>query len=124
VKVLPTFDHHNILAEDKITACDMKNTPLHKGELDVAVFSLSLMSANWADYVKEARRCLTNGGYIMIAETTRSLSAHGSLYNNEEGRLYELKDILKREGFEIYSDEQRGQFTFIEATELTNQPRN
>jgi superfamily II DNA or RNA helicase len=113
-----SFDHHNILAEDRITACDMKKTGLKNGELDVAVLSLSLMSINWIDYIKEARRCLTDKGYLIIAETTRSLDAHGSLYGNSEGRLYRLKDVLREEGFEILAEEQRGDFTFIEATKI------
>jgi hypothetical protein len=103
------------LNEEKITACDMKNTPLRDGELDVAVFSISQMGVNWSDYVKEAKRCLADNGYLMIAETTRSLSYSGSLYGNEEGRLYQLKNELEKEGFELLSEEQRGDFTFIEA---------
>jgi hypothetical protein len=82
------------------------------------VLSLSLMSINWIDYIKEARRCLTDKGYLIIAETTRSLDAHGSLYGNSEGRLYRLKDVLREEGFEILAEEQRGDFTFIEATKI------
>jgi len=115
-----SFDHHNILNE-KIIACDMKYTPLNDGGLDVAVFSLSLMGINWIDYIREARRCLTDGGYLIIPETTRSLHLRGSLYSNEEGRLYELRDILKREGFQIKSDEPRGKFIFILAHKLSFQ---
>lgn len=76
--------------------------------------SLSLMGTNWTDYIKEARRVLIDRGYLFIAEVTRSLSAKGSLFNNEEGRLYELRDILKRERFD-FTEEQRGRFTFIDA---------
>jgi hypothetical protein len=42
------------------------------------------------------------------AETTKSL----------KGRLSNLRDAIKEQGFEIYSDEERGDFTFIEAREL------
>jgi hypothetical protein len=35
-----------------------------------------------------------------------------------KGRLSKLRDVIKAEGFETYSDEQRGDFTFIEAREL------
>jgi len=34
------------------------------------------------------------------------------------GRLSRLRDVIKENGFEIYNDEQRGDFTFIEAREL------
>jgi hypothetical protein len=30
-------------------------------------------------------------------------------------RLSKLRDVLKEQGFEIYSDEEKGDFTFIEA---------
>jgi hypothetical protein len=43
----------------------------------------------------------------MIAQTSREL--------NEGERLHSLRDIIRKEGFEIYSEEQRGDFTFIEA---------
>jgi hypothetical protein len=45
---------------------------------------------------------------LFIAETTKSLS----------GRLSRLREIIKERGFEIYSDEERGDFTFIEARKL------
>jgi hypothetical protein len=35
-----------------------------------------------------------------------------------KGRLSNLRQIVKEQGFEIYSDEERGDFTFIEAREL------
>ena len=85
----------------------MRDTGLDNEALDVVVFSLSLMSINWSDYIKEAKRCLTTHGHLLIAETTSSLQ------NNR--RLPTLRDVLKTEDFEIYSDEQRGDFTFIEA---------
>jgi hypothetical protein len=54
-----SFDHNNIL-NDKIIACDIKDGSkyIEDGELDIAVFSLSLMGRNWRDYIAEANRCL------------------------------------------------------------------
>jgi hypothetical protein len=54
-----SFDHNNIL-NDKIIACDIKDVSkyIEDGELDIAVFSLSLMGRNWRDYIAEANRCL------------------------------------------------------------------
>jgi hypothetical protein len=115
-----SFDHHNILNEEKITVCDMKSTPLQDGELDVAVFSISLMGLNWSLYIGEAKRCLADKGYLIIAETSRSLSNSGSLYGNEEGRLHELIKVLDKEGFEILSEDLRGDFTFMIAIKRTN----
>jgi hypothetical protein len=101
-----SFDH--VAINDKVTVCDMKNTGLADDILDVAVFSLSLMGKNWTDYIIEAKRCLATNGYLLIAETTKSL----------KGRLSKLRDVLREQGFEIYTYEERGDFTVIEAREL------
>jgi 16S rRNA G1207 methylase RsmC len=66
------------------------------------------MGRNWSDYIIEAKRCLTTNGYLLIVETTKSLRT----------RLANLRDILRQQGFEIYNDEERGEFTFIEAREI------
>ena len=78
---------------------------IKKGGLDVALFSLSLMGKNWEDYLKEASRCLNENGLLFISETTKSLSK----------RLENLRDEIKKLGFEIYKDREMGVFTFIEA---------
>lgn len=118
-KMLPSnkvysFDHSKILG-DSIIECDMSNTDLEDKEIDVAVFSLSLMGLNWIDYIKEARRVLTDQGHILIATTNRELDEHGTLYKEEKGRLYELRQILQREGFEINTDFPHGGFNFMYA---------
>ena len=62
------------------------------------------MGENWLDYVIEAgRRCLAKNGLLFIAETTKSRS----------GRLSRLRKIIKERGFEIYSGEERGDFTLL-----------
>lgn len=66
------------------------------------------MGKNWHDYIKEAKRCLVTNGILIIAETTKSM----------KGRLSKLRDVIKAEGFDIYTDEERGDFTFIETREL------
>ena len=66
------------------------------------------MGKNWHDYIKEAKRCLVTNGILIIAETTNSL----------ERRLSKLRGVIKEEGFDIYTDEEKGDFTFIEAREL------
>jgi hypothetical protein len=60
------------------------------------------------NHIIEANRCLVKNGYLFIAETSKSLNT----------RLSKLRDVLKEQGYEIYSDEERGDFTFIEAREL------
>src|SRR5919197_1784612 len=101
-----SFDH--VAIKDKVTACDMKKVPLADKALDVAILSFSLMGKNWAEYIKEAKRCLVTNGILIIVETTKSL----------KGRLSNLRDEIQQQGFDIYSDEERGDFTFIEAREL------
>jgi hypothetical protein len=59
----------------------------------------AVMGKNWHEYITEAKRCLVTNGILVIAETTKSLI---------KGRLSNLRDIIKEQGFEIYSDEQRG----------------
>jgi superfamily II DNA or RNA helicase len=101
-----SFDH--IAINNKVIACDMKKVPISDEDLDVAIFSLSLMGKNWKDYILESKRCLVTNGTLLIAETTKSL----------KGRLSQLREHLEQNGFEIYIDEERGDFTFIEARKI------
>jgi SAM-dependent methyltransferase len=61
-----SFDH--IAINKDVIACDIAHTPLKDGQLDVAIFSLSLMGINYPDYLKEAYRVLKFGGLLKIAE--------------------------------------------------------
>ena len=102
-----SFDHHKIINE-KIIPCDMKSVPIKDKKLDVAIFSLSLMGTNWPDYIVEAKRCLAKNGFLFIAETTKSLNV----------RLSELRNVVIENGFQIYDEEEIGDFTFIQARKL------
>jgi hypothetical protein len=64
------------------------------------------MGKDWPDYIIEAKRCLAKNGLLFIVETTNSLSA----------RLSDLRKVITDQGFEIYLDEERGAFTFIDST--------
>jgi superfamily II DNA or RNA helicase len=101
-----SFDH--VAINNKVKACDMKSVPLPDEAIDIAVFSLSLMGRNWPDYLGEAKRCLATNGYLLIAETTKAV----------KGRLSKLKQVIEQQGFDIYNQEEKGDFTFIEAREL------
>ena len=61
-----SFDH--IAINEDVIACDIADTPLKDGQLDVAIFLLSLMGINYPDYLKEAYRVLKFGGLLKIAE--------------------------------------------------------
>jgi hypothetical protein len=45
------------------------------------------MGPDWPEYIKEARRCLTKNGFLMIAQTSRELK--------EGERLHSLEDIIR-----------------------------
>ena len=104
-RVKYSLDHVAINAN--VISCDMSNISEHikDNEIDIAIFSLSLMGKNWIDYLKEAKRCLAEGQFLFISETTKSLSK----------RLENLRDEIEKLGFEIYDDKEMGAFTFIEA---------
>ena len=59
-----SFDH--VAVNDSVTACDIADVPIDDGELDVAVFCLSLMGSNFTDYLKEAHRTLKLDGRRII----------------------------------------------------------
>jgi hypothetical protein len=103
-----SFDH--VAINDNVISCDMKKIPLEDNSLDIAIFSLSLMGQNWWDYLDEAKRCLAPNGYLFITETNKSMG--------EDGRLFRLKDTLEKKGFEIYSQEEKYEFIFIEARKI------
>ena len=97
--IVHSFDHNNI-DDERIFCCDIASVPLEDGQLDVAVFSLSLMGCNYLEYIQEAIRCLRPGGRLYIADLT-------------EHRLSKtLEKTLKEFGLEV-SVERRWKFTFF-----------
>jgi hypothetical protein len=108
-----SFDRSNILNKD-IIECNMIHTPLENEELDVGVYSLSLENKDWIKHIAEARRTITDNGYLFIAVTTESL---------EEGkRLHKLREVLKTNKFE-YTEEPRYKFTFFDCRKVNNKFR-
>ena len=68
-KKIATIHSFDLVAKfPHIVACDSAKVPLAKSTLDVAVFCLSLMGTNWADFIAEARRTLKKGGELWITE--------------------------------------------------------
>lgn len=55
-------------ANSLVTATDMAHVPLPSESVDIVVFSLSLMSTNFMDYLFEARRILKKGRLLKIVE--------------------------------------------------------
>lgn len=79
---------------DLVTACDMANVPLEDGTVDTAVFCLSLMGTNLADFIREAHRVLKPEGLLKIAEVRSRLE---STANKDE--LEGFIDVLGKLGF-------------------------
>lgn len=92
----------------QMMVCDAKSTGLPDEAIDIVVFSPSLMGRNWPEYIAEAKRCLETGDYLLIADTTKSF----------DKRLSSIKEVIEKQGFEFYSEGEKGDFTFIEAREL------
>lgn len=99
-----SFDH--VAINEKVTACDITHTPLEDGVLDVAVFSLSLMGLNYADYLREAYRTLKFGGRLKIAEPI----------NRWQDKRGELLSNITNAGFLLVGDVvESNQFLYIDA---------
>lgn len=104
-----SFDY--VAANDDVVACDMAKTPLEDGALDVALFSLSLMGANFTDYLREAWRVLKLDGQLHIFEAT-------SRFGNREAFVAGLKQL----GFAIVEVRDAWKFTYIQALKTDRAP--
>jgi superfamily II DNA or RNA helicase len=102
-----SFDH--VAINEKITACDMSHVPLNDGSLDVAVFSLSLMGLNYADYLREAYRTLRFGGLLKIAEPV----------NRWSEKRPELISLISELGFSLVGTaEESNHFFYLDAIKM------
>lgn len=81
------FDH--VAINDHVIMCDMSSTPLINDSVHASVFSLSLMSTNWEDYITEAFRVTMNGGSIFITEPLKKWD------NNAQA----IVDVLSNTGY-------------------------
>ncbi len=100
-----TFYNLDFIAIDaSVTECDMAHVPLEDSCLDVAMFSLSLMGLNIADYVREATRTLKLDGQLWIYEV--------------ESRIADLTSFiheLEVAGFKVIENFRNWKFRFIRA---------
>ena len=106
-----SFDH--VAKNDTVTACDIADVPIDDGELDVAVFCLSLMGTNFTDYLKEAHRTLKLDGRLHIYEAT-------SGFTDRDKFAADLKTL----GFGQVSIEDEWKFTHIIASKDRLNPRH
>ena len=104
-----SFDH--VAVNDAVVACDMAHVPLGDETLDVAIFSLSLMGANFTDYLREAHRTLKLDGRLHIIEAT-------ARFTDRERFVRDLQSL----GFDVVLDD-LWKFTHFRATKTERQPR-
>ena len=90
----------------------MAHVPPDDETLDVAIFSLSLMGANFADYIHEAYRTLKLDGHLHIFEPT-------SRFTDRDGFIKSLKEL----GFGGIDVADKWKFTHIHARKTENQPK-
>lgn len=104
-----SFDH--VAINDTVVACDIAATTLDDDCLDVAIFCLSLMGANFTDYVREAHRCLRLDGELHIWEPASYFDDPADFCSD-----------LARLGFEVLSPRREGQFMKIRALKDSKTP--
>jgi SAM-dependent methyltransferase len=99
-----SFDHVSI--GENVTALDIgEGVPLDDDEIDIAVFSLSLMGHNNGDYLREAARVLAYDGRIHIVEAASRLD-----------KIDDIEDRLRRLGFKLTDLDRIGEPAFIHIT--------
>ncbi|MBD2129458.1 zinc-ribbon domain-containing protein [Microcoleus sp. ZQ-A2] len=106
-----SFDH--VAINNNVIACDMAHVPLNDEELDVAIFSLSLMGSNFSDYLREAHRTLKLDGQLHIIEATSRFS-----------NLTQFRSDLEALGFDVVSDRKIWKFTHIRALKTERRPQD
>ena len=104
-----SFDH--VAVNDAVVACDMAHVPLGDETLDVAIFSLSLMGANFTDYLREAHRTLKLDGRLHIIEPT-------ARFTDRERFVRDLQSL----GFDVVLED-LWKFTHVRATKTERHPR-
>lgn len=93
-----------IAINNLVIECDVARVPLEDNCLDVAMFNLSLMGLNTADYVREAARTLKLDGQLWIYEVTSHFKD-----------LQEFVRGLKLAGFRIIENTEIWKFRYIRA---------
>jgi hypothetical protein len=105
-----SIDH--IAINELVIACDMSHVPLDDETLDVAIFSLSLMGANFTSYLREAHRTLKLDGQLHIIEATERFTHREQFTKDLEGL-----------GFEVIRIENLWKFTHIRAIKTEQRVR-
>lgn len=95
-----------IAINESVIECDIAKVPLEDSCLDVAVFNLSLMGINAAEFIKEATRTLKLDGQLWVYEA------------NSNSRIKDISNFinyLELSGFRIIDNREDWKFYFIRA---------
>ncbi len=90
----------------------MAHVPLDDERLDVAIFCLSLMGANFTDYLREANRTLKLDGQLHIIEATSRFRDRAQFQTD-----------LEALGFVVVSVQDAWKFTHIRALKTELRPQ-
>ncbi|KAM4742367.1 uncharacterized protein rrp8 isoform 1-T1 [Anableps anableps] len=97
-----------------VTVCDMAKVPLGDGSVDIAVFCLSLMGTNLAEFLAEANRVLKMRGVLKVAEVA-------SRFDNVQNFISALAGL----GFKMTSkDTENSHFFSFEFVKSGNAPKD
>ena len=98
-----------VASSDLVTACDMAHVPLPDASVDAAVFCLSLMGTNLADFVREAHRVLKKEGRVWIAEVRSRFESKG----NSDGLKDFVETTLEQLGFTCVAQDRSNQMFLV-----------
>jgi ribosomal RNA-processing protein 8 len=115
--VVHSFDL--VAGNELVTPCDMAKIPLSKASVDVAVFCLSLMGTNLADFLREAHRVLNSSGRLLIAEVR-------SRFESKDGKdsLRDFLQVLEQLGFDCVSkDTANKMFVLLDLKKNDRRPK-
>jgi len=108
------FETHSfdlVASSDLVTACDMAHVPLENKLVNVAVFCLSLMGTNLADFLREAHRVLKDNGVLKIAEVRSRFESS----DKKKDELQEFVQVLDKLGFKCEkTDRSNKMFVLLE----------
>jgi ribosomal RNA-processing protein 8 len=103
---------------DLVTACDMASVPIKDESVDVAVFCLSLMGTNLADFIREAHRVLKATGVLKIAEVRSRFES-----TSKRDELDDFLEVLDRLGFECRKNDRTNKmFVLLECKKNDKKP--
>lgn len=104
-----SFDH--VAINETVHACDIASVPLDDDSVDLAIFCLSLMGANFTDYIREAHRVLRLDGDLHIWEPA-------SYFDDPDAFCADLGRL----GFEVLKPVKQGLFLRIRALKSAATP--